>query len=229
VLGFDPRGRPVHLMEEVYVVSEEFSVPPLFPQAYEALYAPFYPRFDHVAFHQSLKEFELGGGKRLSDLSYGQKKKYLLAFGLAAGCRILLLDEPTNGLDIPSKSQFRRLLARSVRDDQLILISTHQVRDMENVIDPIIILDEGRIIFQQPMAEVAKRLSIRVEPQQPQGDGILYSESTLGGWVVVRSNDSGSETRVDLETLFNAVTANTQAFLQVFPARVAEKAEVHNG
>ncbi len=222
VLGLDPRSRPVRLLEEIYIVTEEFAVPPIAAGGYEALYAPFYPRFDHGAFRSCLQEFEIDGGKKLTALSYGQKKKFLLAFGMAAGCRIVLLDEPTNGLDIPSKSQFRRLLARTVRDDQIILISTHQVRDMENLIDPIIVLDQGRIIFQQPMSEVTRRISSALEANEPEGDGVLFAEKTFGGWIVVRPRNGREETRMDLETLFNTVIASRDKVAGIFAPREEE-------
>jgi ABC-2 type transport system ATP-binding protein len=192
------------------------------PRVYVALYAPFYPRFSHDEFRQYMTEFELDHDKKLSALSYGQKKKFTLAFGLASGCRVLLLDEPTNGLDIPSKGQLRRLLARASREDRVILVSTHQVRDMENLIDPIIILDQGRIIFKQPMSEVTRRLSVRLEPTEPQGDSILYADRTIGGWVSVRENTGAEETGIDLETLFNTVIANPAKLAGLFT-------EVHNG
>ncbi len=150
------------------------------------LHAPLYPLFDRQAFGSYLSEFELAADKKLSELSYGQKKKFLIAFGLASRCRLLLMDEPTNGLDIPSKSQFRRLMARAGGTDQVILVSTHQVRDMENLIDPIIILDEGRIIFQQPLREVGTRLQASVESAEPADADALYAEKTLGGWAVLR-------------------------------------------
>jgi ABC-2 type transport system ATP-binding protein len=229
VLGHDASHRPVHMLDEIFSVPEELFVPPLLPRVYLALYAPFYPRFSHEEFRQYMTEFELEQDKKLSALSYGQKKKFTLAFALASGCRVLLLDEPTNGLDIPSKGQLRRLLARASRDDRIILVSTHQVRDMENLIDPIIILDQGRIIFTQPMAEVTRKLSVRLEPTEPQGDSILYSDRTIGGWVAVRENTGAEETGIDLETLFNTVIANPAKMAALFGAAAAARTEAHNG
>jgi ABC-2 type transport system ATP-binding protein len=224
VLGFDPARRPAGLLEDVCFISEELHVPPIKPSLFERLYAPLYPRFDHAAFTTYMQEFELDGSKKLSEMSYGQKKKFLIAFGLASQCRIVLLDEPTNGLDIPSKSQFRRLLARAAGEDQLILVSTHQVRDMENLIDPIIILDEGRVIFQQPLQEASRRMSVTIERAEPSDSAVLYSEKTLGGYVVVRENTTGEETSMDLEILFNAVISSgdrVQALFAGLPAREA--------
>ena len=216
VLGFDPAARPAGLLEEICFVPEDLQVPAIPMGLFERLYAPLYPRFSRETFREHLLTFEMDRAKNLAELSYGQKKKYLLAFALATGCRLLLLDEPTNGLDIPSKSQFRRLLARSGGSEQVILISTHQVRDMENLIDPIIILDQGRIVFQQPMMEAARRLSAKLEREEPSGPGVLHAEKTLGGWVVVRENTGGEETQMDLETLFNTVIAGGEKVQALF-------------
>jgi ABC-2 type transport system ATP-binding protein len=216
VLGWEPRNRPATLLEDIYFLPEEFYTPPISTDLYRQIYAPFYPRFSAEAFREYLEEFDLPAKKRLSELSYGQKKKFLLAFGLSTRCRLVLLDEPTNGLDIPSKSQFRRLLAGAGQEDRIILISTHQVRDMENLIDPIIILDEGQIIFQQSMYEVSRCLRVEMQMEQPAADGVLYSEKALGGYVVVRRNESGEETQLDLETLFNTVIANRDRIGRLF-------------
>ena len=216
VLGYDPQKRLSGLLEELWFVPEEFYVPAFSAAAYERLYAPLYPRFDANLLASYTAELDLDTGKKLTDLSYGQKKKFLLAFGLASGCRLLLLDEPTNGLDIPSKSQFRKLLASSHSDDRIILISTHQVRDMENLIDPIIILDEGRIIFQQTVQRIAETLTLELEQDPPDSKDVIYSDSALGGYAVLRQNTSQLETRIDLETVFNALTTNRDAVNRLF-------------
>jgi ABC-2 type transport system ATP-binding protein len=217
-LGSNPSRRPPSLLEEIYFIPEEFATPPLSIESYVAIYAPFYPRFDRALFEDCRREFALSSTKKLTGFSYGQKKKFLLAFGIASGCRLLLLDEPTNGLDIPSKSQFRRLLASAVSEERLILISTHQVRDMENLIDPIIILDEGRIIYNRSLEETAKHITIRIEQQAPDpaADTLLYSAAVLGGYVAVRENREDEESGIDLETLFNAVTANSEGVAALF-------------
>lgn len=223
VLGYPPQNRAAGMLEDICLIGEELYVPPIPPALFERLYAPFYPRFDHGAFVEHLRELEIDSSKRLSEMSYGQKKKFLLAFGLSSRSRLLLLDEPTNGLDIPSKSQFRKALARSTAGDQLVLISTHQVRDMENLIDPIIILDEGKVIFQESMDEAAKRLSVSMEREQPTDAGVVFSDKTLGGYVVVRENAAGAENRVDLETLFNTVIANRERVRAIFGGAAAGK------
>jgi ABC-2 type transport system ATP-binding protein len=216
VLNYTPRKRLPGLLEETYFIPEEFFVPPVTLKNYAHIYAPFYPRFDHSAFAHYLQEFDLDVREKLTELSYGQKKKFLLSFGMSTGCRLFILDEPTNGLDIPSKSQFRKILASALTDDRIILVSTHQVRDMENLIDPIIILDDGQIIFNQYIADVSRLLNIQMAQDVPVTDEILYSAKVLGGHVLVKENTSGEESRIDLETLFNAVTTNRERINELF-------------
>jgi ABC-2 type transport system ATP-binding protein len=216
VLDTDPAARLPALLEDIYLVPEELYIPPISPGMYELLYSPFYPRFDGDAFSRHLEELDMHTDGKLTELSYGQKKKFLLAFGMATNCRLLILDEPTNGLDIPSKSQFRKLLARSSDPQRVVLISTHQVRDLENLIDPIIILDDGKIIFHESMQHVAQRLTAQIEPEEPRSPAVLYSDKVLGGYVVVRESSESDETNIDLETLFNTVIGNREKIREIF-------------
>jgi ABC-2 type transport system ATP-binding protein len=149
-------------------------------------------------------------------LSYGQKKKVLLSFGLATNCRLLILDEPTNGLDIPSKSQFRSLLARNTRDDQIVIISTHQVRDMANLIDPIVILENGEIIFQQALEEITRQLHFELVSGMNEPEDVLYAERVPGGWLTVSKNETGQESEMDVEVLFNAVVTKRHLINELF-------------
>lgn len=221
-LEISPPRRLPALLEEIYFIPEEFYTPPLTIDSYVSIYGPFYPRFDRTLFEDCRREFSLSSEKKLTSFSYGQKKKFLLSFGIATGCRLLLLDEPTNGLDIPSKSQFRKLLAAAVDQERVILISTHQVRDMENLIDPIIILDEGQIIYNRSLEETARHISIGMEQETSDtADGtLLYSAAVLGGYVAVRENRGQEESRIDLETLFNAVIANSDGIDALFHREV---------
>ena len=149
-------------------------------------------------------------------MSYGQKKNFLLAFGLATDCKLLFLDEPTNGLDIPSKSLFRKIVANAIHDERSFIISTHQVRDMENLIDPIIILDQGRIVFFRDYEQITKKLSVTRQSELPDSKSLVYSESSLGGYTVVKANPGSEETNMNLEILFNAVVNNTDKIDEIF-------------
>lgn len=214
--GFTPKDRYPQFLREVYLVNEEFYLPSLKVNRFVELYSPFYPRFNHEAFRQYLDEFHIPVNQKLSGMSYGQKKIFLLSFGVATDCKLLLLDEPTNGLDIPSKSKFRKIVANAVHEERTIIISTHQVRDMENLIDPIVILDQGRIVFFQGYEEIASRLSFIRMPELPDERTLVYAESSLGGYTVVKTNEGGEETNVNLEYLFNAVMNNTGKMDEIF-------------
>jgi ABC-2 type transport system ATP-binding protein len=210
------RKRSPETLEEIFFIPEEFFIPALTPELFITLYSGFYPRFDREAMNHYIEEFEINAGKNLSTLSYGQKKKFLIAFGLATNCQILLLDEPTNGLDIPSKSQFRKLAAGAMTEDRTFIISTHQVRDMENLIDPVIIIDEGSILFYQYNDAISSRLALTVSEQEPEPGSALYYEKVPGGYAVVTKNTRGADTRIDLELLFNTVLANKSIITTLF-------------
>ncbi|MCF7914498.1 MAG: ABC transporter ATP-binding protein [Spirochaetaceae bacterium] len=216
VIGHEPGARSPELLSDIFFLPEEFYLPALSALQYQALYAPFYPKFDGQQFLQHLKEFQIDVQQKLSALSYGQKKKFFLAFGLASNAALCILDEPTNGLDIPSKSQFRRVVAASVNEERMFLISTHQVRDMELLIDPVIIIDDARIIFQREYSEISKRLSIEKVNELPIGKAVLFSQEELGGYRIVTEKTEADESVIDMETLFNAVIENPDAVNNVF-------------
>lgn len=215
VFGFAPEERHPDMLADFVLVPEEFETLPVTIDRYRALYGPLYPRFDGTQFSRYLGEFELDPGQKFSQMSYGQKKKALLAFALATNTRLLLLDEPTNGLDIPSKGQFRRILAGAANQERIIIVSTHQVRDMENLIDPVIILDEGRIIFDRTLEEITSALAVVQTREEP--TEAIYAEKVMGGYAALRkSNGSDEHSRVDLEILFNAVTHDSASVTAAF-------------
>jgi len=206
LLGENPKKRSPKLLREIFFLTEEFSLPAMKGDRYVEYYSPFYPRFDRDKFDSYIQELQIDLSKKLSSLSYGQKKKFLLAFGLATEVKILLLDEPSNGLDIPSKAQFRRLVSSAITDDRCIIISTHQVRDVENLIDPIIIVDKGKIIFQHTLEEISKGIRVEQFDSEPTGEDILYSEKGIGGWFALVAGEDEEGRGMDLELLFNGVT-----------------------
>ena len=216
VLGFRPKDRHPQFTREIYLVTEEFYLPALTIDRFVHLYGPFYPRFSHGLFQEYINELKIPREIKLSAMSYGQKKNFLLSFGLATDCRLLLLDEPTNGLDIPSKSQFRKIVANAIHENRSFIVSTHQVRDMENLIDPIIILDEGKIVFFQDYEQITRKLAFTRQAELPDPRSLVYSESSLGSYTVVKENTGSEETKMNLETLFNAVVGNTEKIQEIF-------------
>jgi len=216
ISNYNPKDRHPQFLSEIFLIPEEFELPSLSIKRYVDLYSPFYTRFNQELFESYIQEFQIALNHKLNSLSYGQKKKFLLSFGLATDCKLVILDEPTNGLDIPSKSQFRKVVANAIHDERTFIISTHQVRDMENLIDPIIILDQGQIVFKHSFEEVSSKLSFTRQTKLPENADLVYSESSFGGYSVVLENTKNDETYVNLELLFKAVISNKEKIHQIF-------------
>lgn len=211
------RARLPKTMSDLFLVPEEFDLPNLTLKRYVSINAPFYPKFSMDDMQRYLDIFEMGGDMdvKLHSLSMGQKKKVLLAFAFATNTRALILDEPTNGLDIPSKSQFRKLVTTGMTDDKMILISTHQVRDISEILDHVTILDQSKVLLNASIAEVTRRLAFR--PMR-EGDQPLFMQPSVMGSLVVVPALPDEETAVDLEMLFNATIQNPDAITQMFNA-----------
>ncbi len=210
----DISKRQPSFLEDVFFLPEEFILPPIKGELFLKLRAPFYPNFDYTLFENYLEEFELPIDAVLNTLSFGQKKKFLLSFGLATRTQLMIMDEPTNGLDIPSKTILRRIIAKSMNEKRTILISTHRVKDVENLIDPILIVDDGHIIFNQSTLNVASNLVM--EQVHALTGAEIYSQEILGGYQVVNKNISKQEGAVDLELLFNAVISEAVTVSKAF-------------
>lgn len=216
VMGHAPGERAPSLLADLFFIPEELHIPSLRVKSFVEIYAPFYPKFDHAQFENLLAEFKLEDDRKLTKLSYGQKKKVMLCFGLATNCRLLIMDEPTNGLDIPSKTQLRKILAGAISDDRTFIISTHQVRDLANLMDPIIIINEGKIIFQESIESINNKLQFQLEYQEPDPGQVIYAERVPGGYMTINPQNGEGEEEVDLEVLFNAVIEKTSYFTDLF-------------
>ena len=150
--------RDANTLATLFLVPEEFDLPSISIRCFIELNSPFYKNFDHSLFETSMNEFELNLDENIGSLSYGQKKKFLISFGLATQTSLLLLDEPTNGLDIPSKSQFRKIMAKIASEDRCIVISTHQVRDLSSMIDHAVMVHKGKIVFDHSYRTIYENL-----------------------------------------------------------------------
>ncbi|HTE12448.1 MAG TPA: ABC transporter ATP-binding protein [Chitinophagaceae bacterium] len=218
ISGFDPKKRRPSFLETIYFIPEEVNVPSLTIKQYLNLFAGFYPQFDENQFHNCLRVLDVRTNDKLTTLSFGQQKKFAIAFGLACNTKVLLLDEPTNGMDIPSKTQFRKLISSVFTKDRMLLISTHQVRDLDNLIDQVIIIDNGHLLLHTSLADVTEKLCFTTVydlPEEGAGD-VLYSEESLKGISVVMRNTEKQDTKVNLEHLFNAVTAQPAMTKEIF-------------
>lgn len=184
------------------------------PSRYVHELQPFYPNYAEGTFLHLMQELEVDPQRKFSEMSFGQQKKSLLACALALGTDYVLLDEPTNGLDIPSKSQLRSILSKRVQEQTTIIIATHQVKDVENLIDPIIILTADDVLLNATMSEITERLCFEYgAAARPEA---LFSEAQPGGYLNVVRNETGEESQVNIEALFNAVLRNKNVIKELF-------------
>lgn len=216
VLGFIPGKRHPEFLQSVFMVAEEFYLPDVSVAKYVKLNAPFYPKFNHEQFKSYLTEFEIPVENTLQSMSYGQKKKVLISFGLACNTSLLLMDEPTNGLDIMSKSKFRKVIAGATDETKCIIISTHQVKDLETLIDRVTIIDEGRILFDQTIESINRQIQFKISFDPEETKQALYKEQSLQGNAIVAANMDGEDTKLDLELLYKAVVTNGDAMQAAF-------------
>ena len=201
VLEETPSERNARFLQQIFLLPEEISMPEVTAIEYIKMYAPFYPTFRDDICKACVESFEINLSDRLSKMSQGQRKKVAITLALAAHTPLLLMDEPTNGLDIPSKATFRRLVASLIDDNQTVIISTHQVRDLESLIDTVLILDQRQILLNKTLNEIGEKLYFG--PLLPE-EKALYSEPTPQGTIGVTARDGKDETAVSLELLFNA-------------------------
>lgn len=211
--GIDPMLREPQMFRELMIIPEEFDLPNVSLERYAKIASPFYPRFDMGAMRHYCQELNVDPRERLHSISMGQRKKAYIAFALACNVKMLLMDEPTNGLDIPSKSIFRRLLAGYVDENRMVVISTHQVADVESVLDNIVILDGQGVVLNATTADICRRLKFG---KAEEDDSVIYTERTIAGDMAVSLNDMGEDSHLNIELLFNAATANRDTISEIF-------------
>jgi ABC-2 type transport system ATP-binding protein len=202
--GLIPAKRKPGFLSDIFLVPEEISVPSLTPGKFAEIHGGFYPAFDPVKFREFLEKFEVDAGQNFSKISHGQKKKAMTAFALATNTRYLFLDEPTIGMDIPSKASFRSIVAASFSQEKTIILSTHMVRELESMIDSLIILENRKIILNQPLDKIAQKLTFAHSSLSSSPGEIIYSVKSELGPTTISLNSSGIAGNVDLESLFNA-------------------------
>lgn len=201
--GVNTRRRLPQTLGSMMLVPEEPDLPSMPLDTYAHTYGSLYPGFDASVMGHCLEVFGLSGNLSLKALSMGQKKKVVLSFAFATQTPLLLMDEPTNGLDIPGKAAFRRLCAEMMTDERVFIISTHQVRDLDQLLDHVLVMNECRLVFSQPVADIQERLSFDRNAHGYDPDRVLCSIPSPGGDDIMTRNDSGRDTEVNLELLFD--------------------------
>jgi ABC-2 type transport system ATP-binding protein len=210
VNGSVPHKRDPDFLSNIFFVNDDPFLPSLTVKSYLKVYGALYKYFDSEKMRKILQEFEIHEHQYLNGMSYGQQKKFIMAFALSTNCKALLLDEPTNGLDIPSKKVFRKVLVDFIEDDQLVIISTHQVKDVETLIDKIVHIENGHIVFEKDVLKITEAFQFKTVNNISDLSGVLYSEKCPGGYKVIMPAENNEETELDIELLFNAISNNAE-------------------
>ena len=214
--GVDVLKRTPVILQDMFLVSEEFTLPNITMKQYVKLNAPFYPHFSDELLKACLRDFDMNEDIHLGELSMGQKKKAFMCFALATNTSLLLMDEPTNGLDIPSKSQFRKVIASGMSDDKAVIISTHQVRDIDSLLDHVLIMDGSKLLLNESVSSICEKLYFAEQGMNEPTDGALYVQPSVQGNSVILPNEYNEDSIMNLEVLFNAMLAEREKMQSVF-------------
>ena len=205
------------VLSDIYIVPEEFELPALTLRKYVSINSKFYPNFSMNILEKSLNAFNMDMDMNFATSSMGQRKKAFLCFAMATNTSLLLMDEPTNGLDIPSKSMFRKAVAECMTDERTIIISTHQVRDIENMLDRILIIDDSRLLLDASMSQIASKLTMQpIRERVASSDALFSMQIGLESYEVLPNEGTHEETPINIEMLFNAVLANKERIHEIF-------------
>ena len=203
-----PKNRSVNFLKNLFFVPEEYYLPNLSIEDLANIYKDFYPNFDTNQFDGYIKEFKIEKHKRTTELSLGQKKKILIVFALSANTKVLIMDEPTNGLDIPSKILFRNMINDSFKTDRIVIITSHQVRDLDELIHSFIIMNDGKVLLNNDKAHIAKHLQFQLTDSKQETTDLIYQEKVSNGFASIKENKTDTAGYIDIELLFNAVLTN---------------------
>ena len=209
-----PHRRRPDFLEKVFYLPEDVVAPGVKIETYVKNTCSFYPNFSYEKFARIADEFKVETDCKFNKLSFGQQKKAFIAMALSMGTEVLLLDEPSNGLDIPSKIALRKSIAENITEEQTVIISTHQVKDLESIIDPIIILDHKGVLLNRSVEEISEKLHFSLSANECKE--ALYSQQQFNGFLTIKENLNGEETKPDLEALFNCCLSNKERIKELF-------------
>lgn len=212
----DVRRRLPITLQDMFLVPEEFELPAISLVSYVELNSPFYPRFSKEDMMRYLHFFEMEQDINLGALSMGQKKKVFMSFALATNTSLLLMDEPTNGLDIPGKSQFRKFIASGMSDDKTIVVSTHQVRDIDKILDHVLIMDNKHVMLDASTTDICRKLLFVESDNRELAQKALYALPSVQGNYLMLPNADGEESEINLELLFGAVLSSPGEIADMF-------------
>ena len=186
VLGRDPRRERHEIMQEVCFIAD-VAVLPRWLRVAQALELAegLHPRFDRARAEAFLERTTIRRQSRVRELSKGMVTQLHLALVMAIDARLLVLDEPTLGLDILYRKEFYGSLLNDYFDeDRTILVTTHQVEEIEHILTDVVFIDRGRIVLDESMEDIGARYAeVAVSPEnadQARRLGPIYEREVFG-------------------------------------------------
>ncbi len=215
VHNFESKRRNPHMLREIAIIPEEYEVPPITPKTYERCWSKFYPRFDNKLFAHLQEVLGCPQNKLLENFSMGQKKKFLFAFAIATQAKLLIFDEPTNSRDISGKILFKQIIHKHTTKEQRILISTHQIKDIKDIIDSVIVIDRGNYLLHSRIDTINKAF-MAAKTKEAMREQVIYHIPYLDGYMsLIKRTSEDEPTAVDLELFFLAAIENTQSVREI--------------
>ncbi len=211
--GTETASHAPSVMRRLFFLPDKLEIPATSIRAFAKTHSRFYPGFSPEALDANLREFGLDGTEDLSKSSLGTNRKTFIAYALALGVDMLLLDEPANGLDIGSKKAMRRMMARCVEPDQTVIVSTHNISDLRELYDGLMLIHNGSLKICASTEEIASRLAC-VRSTAPVPDA-LYSEQSVGVVSSLIENTSGDPGDIDYSLLYSALIDNGDNILSI--------------
>lgn len=223
ILGYKPRDRKVPFLNDLFFLPEEVVCPSISIKEYFDIITPFYPKYSPELAAEAMTIFDLDWSMNLGKVSQGQKKKAVIALALSLKTSLLLMDEPTNSLDIPSKSAFRRLMAAHTSEEQTVIISTHQVRDLEQLIDRIVMLEQNQIVCNETISRLEQLFVFKSINNKAMRESAIYIEPSVLGEVGVFVNDNDEESNFSMELFFDGLIACRKSFTDIIHGKAENK------
>ncbi|WP_034888381.1 ATP-binding cassette domain-containing protein [Gillisia sp. Hel_I_29] len=211
-----PIKRTPAFLSDIFFIPEEVYLPPIKQVSFIKIYGSFYPNFSFDQLCDNLNRLKVPATRKLNKLSFGQRKNFIIGFALACNTKIVIMDEPTNSLDIPSKSLFRELIRSKINKDKLFIISTHQVKDLENILDHILIINEGELTLNANINEISEKIAFKFYNSRSNSKNIILEEEVTGGYAVMETNTKNEKTNINLEQLFTASILKHEQIASIF-------------
>ena len=204
VFGKNAAGRNCSNLNDIFLLPEDLAEYHGSGKKFTRYYAPLYSKFSFSDYHNYLKWFEINERDQLERLSLGAQKKFYLSFALACNCRLTMLDEPTNGLDITSKSILRKVLLAWINEDRAVVISSHQARELNNIVDRVLILKQHQLVFNESIVTIQGKYNFGLSNCDLK-ERALFSKRVPHGFAYIAAADHNSDSDVDVELLYEAV------------------------